>query len=143
MSSELDEKPKMGAPKKEIDKDLFEVLMGIPFVDSESLAAVFKVSTDTISRFVKAEYSVTFAELKAQKRGNIKLKLAAKQYEVAMKGNISMLIWLGKQYLGQAEKQEVKSEVIEKSVDPKEIRERILADPFANPSDDKKDDSDK
>lgn len=42
----------------------------------------------------------------AFKRGSDggKASLRRKQYEVAMKGNCSMLIWLGKQYLGQSEK---------------------------------------
>ena len=32
-----------------------------------------------------------------------KKELEDKQWEVAMDGNIQMLIWLGKQYLGQSE----------------------------------------
>ena len=32
------------------------------------------------------------------------------QWKAADKGNVTMLIWLGKQVLGQAEKQEVKWE---------------------------------
>ena len=40
---------------------------------------------------------------KAYKKGNcnMKLKLSEAQLKVAMKGNASMLIWLGKQYLNQ------------------------------------------
>ena len=30
-----------------------------------------------------------------------KIQLREKQWEVAMEGNVQMLIWLGKQYLGQ------------------------------------------
>jgi len=37
-------------------------------------------------------------------RANLKERLRKKQITVALKGNISMLIWLGKQYLGQSEK---------------------------------------
>ena len=37
-------------------------------------------------------------------RGELKRKLKRKQIEVAMQGNVSMLIWLGKQYLDQSEK---------------------------------------
>lgn len=35
---------------------------------------------------------------------NLKERLKKKQIDVAMKGNVVMLIWLGKQYLGPAEK---------------------------------------
>lgn len=37
-------------------------------------------------------------------RVNLKERLKRKQINVAMQGNVTMLIWLGKQYLGQAEK---------------------------------------
>ncbi|MFA5805415.1 MAG: hypothetical protein WC879_12305 [Melioribacteraceae bacterium] len=37
-------------------------------------------------------------------RVNLKERLKRKQISVAMQGNVTMLIWLGKQYLGQAEK---------------------------------------
>lgn len=34
----------------------------------------------------------------------MKVNLFAKQYEIAMEGNVTLLIWLGKQYLGQTDK---------------------------------------
>jgi len=37
-------------------------------------------------------------------RANLKQRLKTKQIQVAMGGNVSMLIWLGKQYLDQSEK---------------------------------------
>ena len=39
-----------------------------------------------------------------------KIRLRKLQWNAAEKGNVTMLIWLGKQVLGQAEKQEVKWE---------------------------------
>ena len=39
-----------------------------------------------------------------------KIELRKKQWEIAMDGNVKMLIWLGKQYLGQSESPEVKWE---------------------------------
>lgn len=102
--------PGMGRPKL-LDNDSdtiqsFEALMGIPFVTAEAVAGVFKCSENTLVRWVKANYKTTFEALKQQKQSNIKLKLAGKQYELAMKGNVSLLIWLGKQWLGQSDKQE-------------------------------------
>lgn len=101
----------MGRPKAEIDRGAFEALMDLPFITCEAAAGVFGVCKETIVRFVKREYQVTFAELKEQKKENIKTKLAAKQYQIAMKGNVSMLIWLGKQYLEQKDKSEIKGEL--------------------------------
>lgn len=45
-----------------------------------------------------------FEKFLTKGRTNLKQRLKRKQIDVAMNGNVSMLIWLGKQYLGQAEK---------------------------------------
>ena len=37
-------------------------------------------------------------------KANLKQRLKRKQVDVALAGNVSMLIWLGKNYLGQADK---------------------------------------
>lgn len=37
----------------------------------------------------------------------MKCRLRKKQIQLAMQGNLGMLVWLGKQYLGQSDKQEV------------------------------------
>lgn len=41
-------------------------------------------------------------------RQNLKERLRRKQIQVALRGNVIMLIWLGKQYLDQTEKQDTK-----------------------------------
>ena len=43
-------------------------------------------------------------------RSMLKEKLKRKQIAVALQGNVVMLIWLGKQYLGQAERTEESGE---------------------------------
>jgi hypothetical protein len=43
-------------------------------------------------------------------RAMLKEKLKRKQIAVALQGNVVMLIWLGKQYLGQADKTEESGE---------------------------------
>lgn len=101
---------KMGRPKVPINRDSFDALMDIPFVNVKAIAGVFRCSEKTIQRFVNSEYGMTFDQLKEEKSENMKLRLGGKQYEVAMKGNVPMLVWLGKQYLGQADKQEIKSD---------------------------------
>ena len=67
-----------------------------------------KISTKTISRHVQEEKGMTFTEYREHMHGGAKLKLQQKQFEIAMKGNASLLIWLGKQWLGQSDKQEEK-----------------------------------
>ena len=98
---------KMGRPRIEWDQnkvELFNALMGIPFSTEENVADCLKVSVSSLQRFIKDTYNITFDKLKAQKREGMHLKLAGKQYEVAMKGSVPMLIWLGKQWLGQRDK---------------------------------------
>lgn len=104
-----DNTPKVGRPeipwtKKE--EDIFNGLMGIPFVTQEAICAVMGMSYSTLQRKLKENYGMNFDQLRQEKREGMKLKLAGKQYEVAMKGNVSMLIWLGKQWLDQKDKQE-------------------------------------
>lgn len=101
---------KMGRPKL-LDSEpntlaTFEALMGIAFVTEEPICSIFGVSISTLQRWVKKNYGTTFDRLKEQKQKHLKLKLAGKQYELAMKGSVPLLIWLGKQWLGQSDKQE-------------------------------------
>lgn len=95
--------PKMGRPKKEIDDRLFDQLIQLPLIKSD-IGHAFNCSEDTLERYVKARFECTFAELQAQKRQNFKRNILAKQLEMAMKGNVALLIWLGKNYLDQKEK---------------------------------------
>lgn len=47
---------------------------------------------------------MTFSEVFKRKREKGKVSLRRRQYEIATNGNVSMLIWLGKQWLNQTEK---------------------------------------
>lgn len=95
----------VGRPKIEINWDQFDKLCGLQCTLLE-IASYFNCSDDTIERRVKEVHGVNFAVYFAQKRGNGKIALRRKQYEAALAGNVTLLIWLGKQYLGQSDKQE-------------------------------------
>ena len=60
------------------------------------LASHFGVSEDTIERAVKREQGLSFADYFAQKRQAGFVSLRRKQYELAMAGNATLLIFLGK-----------------------------------------------
>jgi hypothetical protein len=95
----MSEKPnKGGRPKLEIDGDLVEKLAGIGCPNKE-IAAIVGCSVDTLDR--------NFAEVIAKGRENGKTRLRKKQIEVALAGNVTMLIFLGKNMLGQSDKQEI------------------------------------
>ena len=97
---------KMGRPKIEIDWTEFNKLCGLQ-CSLEEIAGWFNCSVDTIENRVKEVHGITFSEYFAQKRSSGKISLRRKQYEAAMAGNPTLLIWLGKQYLGQSDKQDL------------------------------------
>ena len=86
-----------------------------------------------MSKWVQRTYGGNFSEYFTQKNILFKTSLRRAQFELAMKGNPTMLIWLGKQYLGQNERTEVKfnaSEVnaINKDMITNVAKERDLKD---------------
>lgn len=96
---------KMGRPLKEIDKGQFEKLCGLQCTRDE-IAAFLDVSHDTLERWCKKTYGVTFASIFAQKRELGKVSLRRMQFKLAEK-NPTMAIFLGKNMLGQTDHVEV------------------------------------
>lgn len=78
----------------------------IMWAEEEYCAEQLSVSVDTMCRRIKEKFGQTFAEYRDKKRASMKTALFKKQYDIAMAGNVTMLIWLGKNYLGQTDKQE-------------------------------------
>lgn len=93
-----------GRPKKEIDKAIFEELCAIQCTLNE-IAGVFRCHIDTIDRFCREEYDDCFSNVFKKYSEEGKSSLRRAQWKKAVyDGNTTMLIWLGKQYLGQTEK---------------------------------------
>lgn len=95
----------MARPRIDVDKEQFEKLCSIQCTKSE-IAGYFKCSEDTIDRWCYREYKASFAVVFQQKRGIGKISLRRAQFRMA-EVNPTMAIWLGKQYLGQVEKQDI------------------------------------
>ena len=96
----------MGRPRKEINWTTLKKLCEIQCTLDE-IAGVFDCSIDTIERAVKGKHGCTFADLFKNWGAVGKKSLRRKQYERAMAGDRVMLIWLGKQWLGQRDKSEL------------------------------------
>lgn len=95
-----------GRPKKILNSkgiETVEKLAAMQCTDEE-IASLVEMTVDTLTNEVNVE-----AFMEAKKRGKEKGKASLRrlQYEAAQKGNVSMLIWLGKQYLGQKDQQDV------------------------------------
>lgn len=94
----------MARPVKEIDPKQLESLAAI-HCSNEEMASVLGVHKRTLER--------RYAAVIAQGRNKGKMSLKRKRYDVAMQGNVPMLIWLSKQFLGETDK--VSSDITEKS----------------------------
>jgi len=90
------------AVKKEIDKDAFEKLCAIQCT-AEEICFFMGVSDKTLYKWCNETYgdpfSATFKKLSSG--GRISLRRA--MYAKALEGNVPMMIWLSKQYLGMRE----------------------------------------
>ena len=75
----------------------------------EEIADYFGCSVDTLHRH--------FAEFLKRGKNRGRIKIRKKQFDLAVQGNVTMLVWLGKQFLGQQEKPDVSKEISEMSDD--------------------------
>jgi len=91
---------KMGRPKIKIDYELVKKLAHIQCTQIE-IASILEVSVDTLQR--DKEFCGIYK--KGQEEG--KMSLRRIQWKLANNDNVTMAIWLGKQYLGQTDKQEL------------------------------------
>lgn len=92
-------------PRIEIDLDQFKKLCAIQCTEEE-IASWFKCSVDTIERWCRRELKLSFAEAFKIWSADGKISLRRTQFRMA-ETNCSMAIWLGKQYLGQKDQQEI------------------------------------
>jgi hypothetical protein len=115
----------MARPKLQIDPKLVQDLAALGCKTTE-IAVVVGCSTDTLEGRFSAEL--------AKGRENLRISLRRWQLESAKKGNVAMLIWLGKQMLGQTEKVEQTSNISVQSISPKEVQKILSEDPFLHGS---------
>lgn len=112
-----------GRPQKEIDKKDFESLLRLQCTLGE-VTAFFDMkldgcSEDTIQRWCKRTYNENFAAVAAKMYEVGKISLRRIQFRLAEK-SAAMAIFLGKQYLGQSDKDEWQRRQEEKLLELKE-----------------------
>jgi hypothetical protein len=110
-------KKKTGRPLAVVDEEQVYKLsqFGCTY---EEIGSFFDVNGDTIRR--------RFAGTVAKGRDHLKRVIRKKQVELAMRGDRTMLIWLGKQLLGQSEPALIQqtNNVVQVTEDPKKRLER-------------------
>jgi len=92
-----------GRPRKELNWDAFEALARANCT-VEEVAAVMECDADTIQARCKERFGATFSAVLEQKACIGTAALRRKQMQIALGGNVTMLIWLGKQKLGQKDR---------------------------------------
>lgn len=100
----------MSRPKTTIDWGKVNKLLKAQ-CDGVGIAGILGIHPNTFYRLVEEEFKISFSEYSAQKKGEGRELLKEKQFQVAMDGDKTMLVWLGKQYLGQSDKSEVKGDM--------------------------------
>lgn len=108
-----------GRPKLQFDLKVVEGLGGIG-ATYEEMASVFGCSVDTIRRNMQLEGE--FFESYQKGKSSFLMSLRRRQKQIALgdsKSAATMLVWLGKNLLGQSDKQEIEQK----------IRQQIFFDP--------------
>ena len=96
MTKEIKPKNKGGRPKKDIDPNLVYDLAKI-HCTKEEIATILGCSRETLY--------ARFSDVLQKGDDDGKKSLKRKMHEVAMNGNVTMLIWLSKQRLGHKDRQ--------------------------------------
>ena len=106
----------MARPKLDIDPEQVRKLAAID-CSYEEMASILNCDPKTLSN--------RFSQAIKEGRDHGKMSLKRKQYEVAMGGNTTMLIWLGKQRLGQTDKQAIVQANMTSDAMPVELQDKI------------------
>ena len=96
-------KRKVGRPRKEIDMAMLIKMVGIQCT-AEECAGVFGICEDTLDARLKESGFENFSDFYKKHGQSGKVSLRRMQWKAAEDGNTGMLVWLGRQYLGQTEK---------------------------------------
>lgn len=96
--------PGSGRPLKEISQEQFE---GMCFIQAtkDEICHVLKVEEKTLTRWCKRTYGKGFADIFKKLSSGGKMSLRRAMFNKATKDkNVTMMIWLSKQYLGMADR---------------------------------------
>ena len=75
-----------------------------------------KRAVSVLHRAAKRDLGVTLGDYMEEARQAGLTSLRAKQFEMAMQGDKTMLVWLGKQYLGQTDKRHLEQDITQQTM---------------------------
>lgn len=113
MAEAQDDKPngnKRGpkGPSKELNNKDFERLKNLVRIQctQTEICSILGMSDTTLNRRLKERKYENFEDFYKKHNDEGRMSLRRMQWSAAENGNSTMLVWLGKQYLGQSDKQE-------------------------------------
>lgn len=92
----------MSRPPAEIDWKKVDMLLESHAPGTE-VASHLGIHPETLYRTCEKKFKIGFSEYSRQKKEKGKSSVRVKQFQEAMQGDKGMLIWLGKNWLGQKE----------------------------------------
>lgn len=96
---------KPGRPKVSIDWNQVGKMLEAG-ATAEGIAATIGCDRDTLYNRCKTDLKTDYSAFAQQKKARGDELLKSKQFQIAMSGDKTMLIWLGKQRLGQSDRQQ-------------------------------------
>jgi len=118
-----------GRPPIDLNKEKFtlwdQLDALIIWANEEYCAEKLGISVSTLQRKLR-EKGFSFDQYKNKKKEKVRINLRKKQYDVAMAGNTSMLIWLGKNELGQTDSSDISLDVKSNVIQFKNVKAKDL-----------------
>jgi hypothetical protein len=105
---------KNGRPLYDLTDERFATIVGMMKIQctQDEICAIFEVDETTLNKALKRRGEDTFSTLYKKNQSHGRASLRRSQWKAAEKLNPTMLVWLGKQALGQ--KDHVETEVSHK-----------------------------
>lgn len=116
-------------PSKPMSDDDFDTLIGLIRIQctAAEICDVLGMSEDTLGRRIaerEIEGVKNFADLFKRHQSHGKTSLRREQWKAAQDGNVTMLIWLGKQMLNQKDK--VDNTSSDRSMSPAKVDQALV-----------------
>ncbi len=112
-----------GRPRKELSDDDFEKLVAMIRIQctQDEICGIMGMTSETLNTRLQERGEGSFSTLYKKHGDEGKASLRRAQWKAAQDGNPTMLVWLGKQMLGQRDKKDLDHTSSDGSMTPKEI----------------------
>lgn len=101
--------------------------------DGVAIAGILGIAPETLYRRCEQDHNIGFDQYSRQKKTQGKELLRQKQFDTAMSGDKTMLVWLGKQYLDQKERHDITTK--DEKITPENVFQFEIIDPVKQDAD--------